>query len=110
MPRECPAPVVTHQTPGDFLTSKEPEFTQEGSVCFGFHAGVSLGNGSVAAKVRHLLSDTSGLWVESALLVMSACDLRWLPCAAPYAPEPVRVSWGWAGRMCVRKKEKKSLR
>lgn len=77
-------------------------------MCFGFHAGVSLGNGSVAAKVRHLLSDTSGLWVESALLVMSACDLRWLPCAAPYVLNLCASGGGWAGSACVKKK--KSLR
>lgn len=95
--------------PGDFLTSKEPDFTQGDSVCFGFHAGVSLGNGSVAAKVRHLLSDTSGLWVESALLVMSACDLRWLPCAAPYVLN-LCASVGGGLEECACVKKKKSLR
>lgn len=39
--------------------------------------GVLLGDKSVVGKVRLLLTDASRIWVESNVLLMSACHLRW---------------------------------
>lgn len=39
--------------------------------------GVLLGDKSVVGKVRLLLTDASRIWVESNVLLMSSCHLRW---------------------------------
>ncbi len=70
------------------LTNKRLHSASSDASACSEDTGVFLGSKSVVGKVVQLLS--SRIWVESGVLVMSACDLRW-PCVVVSASKVQRV-------------------